>query len=124
MIANRENRGSAATDEQLGNARGERTASTAAQPHTEVNKDTLVATIRAAVDELARLGADLVGATGLCWEHHSVLTDFGFRQTPSERYSLGVLLDGESRNSAIPSREEGWYVSADDGVMLYAASNV
>ncbi len=80
--------------------------------------------IRAAVNELGGLGAEIIGASGLRTKYNAVLTDIGFRQLPSDRYSLSALLEGAARKSDSLARRDDWYVSAGDGDVLYATSVV
>ncbi len=80
--------------------------------------------IRAAVNELEGLGAEIIGATGLRTKYNAVLTDIGFRQLPSDRYSLSALLEGAGRKRDSLARRDDWYVSAGDGDVLYGTSIV
>lgn len=80
--------------------------------------------IRAAVNELGGLGAEIIGTSGLRTKYNSVLADLEFRQLPSDRYSLSALLDSAARKSDSLARRDDWYVSAGDGDVLYGASVV
>ncbi len=80
--------------------------------------------VRAAVNELGGLGAEIIGASGLRTKYNSVLADLGFRQLPSDRYSLSGLLDSAARDSDSLARRDDWYVSAGDGDVLYGTSIV
>ncbi|MCH8970430.1 MAG: hypothetical protein IIA66_15100 [Planctomycetes bacterium] len=80
--------------------------------------------IRAAVNELGGLGAEIIGANGLRTKYNSVLADCGFRRSPSDRYALSALLDSAARKDDILARHDDWYVSAGDGDVLYGRSIV
>ena len=80
--------------------------------------------IGAAVNELGGSRAEIIGANGLRAKYNSVLAEFGFRQLPSDRYSLSALLDSAARKSENLAQRDDWYVSAGDGDVLYATSIV
>ena len=82
---------------------------------------TLEGLVVAAMRELARRGADTIGATGLTSSLHPLLERIGYVREESDRFVMGLRLDSvDALDESLQG--EGWYTTAGDGDALYATA--